>query len=257
MRNQQTQRQRTKDNPLFLGEFERTSLRLLKGTLGPTSQVVGRADTWDTSNGGYGGGTYNHWFQIHLETNAWIITVKGEPRPKYIQVSTYDLNQNPIQARNIFDKDSIKTTVDGKDYYPYVGHTMNAQSDLYNSFDPTRTDLGDNRYFVLPPGNYLLCISSTRNEPINYSVGLVIEVEDFEPEYLLETGGGNYLVFETATSPANFLDPENHIYFDVPQGYTGEQEHLHSLGEWKNAWQREHAEDNRFPSIFEPLATAL
>ena len=257
MRNQQPQRQRTKNNPLNLGTFSQTSLRLLKGSLGPTSQVIGRADTWDASNGGYGGGAFNHWFQINLAVNAWIITIKGEPRPKYIQVSAYDLNQNPIQARNIFDKDSISTTVNGEIYYPYVGHTMNAQSDLYNNFDPNRLDLGDNRYFVLPPGSYLLCISTTRNEPLAYSVGLVIEVEDFQPEYLLETGGRDYLVFETATSPTALLDPENHIYCDVTKNYAGEQEHQHSLGEWRDAWEREHQADNRFPNIFLPLATVL
>jgi hypothetical protein len=257
MRNQNSQRQRSISNPLNLGSFNRTSLRLLQGTLGPTSQLIGRSDSWDTSNGGYGGGTYNHWFKINLLTNAWIITVKGEPRPKYIQVSAYDLNQNPIQARAIFDKDSIQTTVDGKQYYPYFGHTMGAQANLYNNFDPARLDRGDDRYFVLPPGFYLLCVSTTRNEPLDYSVGLVIEVEDFQPEYLLETGGSNYLIYETVTDPAVIEDPGNHIYCDITEYYTGEQEHEHSLGEWRAAWEREHQQDDRFPSIFVPLATTL
>jgi hypothetical protein len=255
MRSQQTQRQRTQKDPLNLGTFSQTSLRLLKGTLGPVSQVVGRADRWDTSNGGYGGGAYNHWFKINLATNAWIILVKGEPRPQYIQVSTYDLNQNPIEARNIFDKDSISTTVNGETYYPYIGHIMNAQSDLYNNFDPIAIDKGDNRYFILPAGSYLLCISTTRNERLDYTVGLVVEFEDFEPEYLLESGAGDYLVFESATSPVTLLDPVNHIYLDLPPGYTGEQEHQHSLGEWKNAWDREHQQDDRFPAIFASIAT--
>lgn len=255
MRNQQTQRQRTKNNPLNLGSFSQTSLRLLKGTLGPKSQVIGRSDTWDMSNGGYGGGAYNHWFQINLLDNAWIITVKGGPRPQYIQVSTYDLNQNPIEGRGIFDKDSISITPNGETYYPYVGHIMNAQSNLYNNFDPNTIDKGDNRYFILPTGSYLLCVSTTRNEPLDYEVGLVVEFEDMEPEYLLETGAGNYLVFESASSPATLLDPVNHIYFDTPVGYTGEQEHQHSLGEWRDAWDREHQQDDRFPAIFATLAT--
>jgi hypothetical protein len=254
-RNQTTQRQRTKNNPLVLGTFNQTSLRLLKGTLGPASQVIGRADTWDTSNGGYGGGAYNHWFQINLLTSAWIITVKGGPRPNYIQVSTYDLNQNPIEARGIFDKDSIQVTADGRTYYPYIGHTMGSQSDLTNNFNPNLIDRGDSRYFILPAGSYLLCISTTRNEKLDYTVGLVVEFEDFEPEYLLETGAGDYLVFESASSPATLLDPVNHIYFDTPPGYTGDQEHQHSLGEWRDAWDREHQQDNRFPAIFEALAT--
>jgi hypothetical protein len=257
MRNQQTQRQRTKNSPLNLGTFSQTSLRLLKGTLGPVSQIIGRADTWDSSNGGYGGGTFNHWFQINLAVNAWIITIKGEPRPKYIQVSAYDLNENPIQARSIFDRDSVKTIVNGEDYYPYAGHIMNAQSDLYNNFNPALAGKGDNRYFILPPGSYLLCVSTTRNELLNYTVGLVIEVEDFEPEYLLETGGGDRIVYESASSPVTLLDPENYIYLETVQDVTGEQEHQHSLGEWQSAWEREHQQDDRFPSIFLPLTTTL
>jgi hypothetical protein len=202
-RNQSSQRQRTKENPLDLGTFNVTSLRELRGTLGPRSQVIGKADTWDTSNGGHGGGTYNHWFKINLTANAWIIVTKGPPRPQYIQTSVYDLNQNPIQARNVFDQDSIKQVNDGEVYYPYVGHTMNAQSYLYNNFNPNRLDRGDDRYFVLPPGSYLLCVSTTRNELLNYSVGLVVEIQDIEPELLLETGGINHIVYENEITTSN------------------------------------------------------
>ena len=220
MRNQQTQRQRTKNNPLNLGLFSVTSLRLLRGTLGPRHQVVGRADTWDTSNGGYGGGTYNHWFEVNLLTEAWIIVRKQGPRPKYIQVSFYDLNRNPIEARNIFDKDSIEVTINDVASYPYVEHAMNAQSNLYNNFDPNAVDKGDNRYFRLPAGAYLICISTTRNELLDYVVQLVIEFAEIAPQYLLESGGENYLVFESATTPEALLDPENYIYLDVPRAAT-------------------------------------
>jgi hypothetical protein len=214
--NQSSQRQRTKNNPLSLGLFSETSSRLLKGTLGPTHQVVGRADTWDTSNGGYGGGTYNHWFQINLLTEAWIIVRKQGLRPKYIQVSFYDLNQNPIEARNIFDKDSIEVTLDGITSYPYIGHAMNAQSRLYNNFDPNAADKGDNRYFRLPAGSYLLCISTTRNELLDYIVELVMEFVETLSQYLLEDGGENYLMLESATDPSALQDPENRIYFEGP-----------------------------------------
>ena len=59
-RNQATQRQRTAQDPLLIGTFDETALRYLQGTLGPTNQLVGRADTGLSSNGGFGGGTYNH-----------------------------------------------------------------------------------------------------------------------------------------------------------------------------------------------------
>ena len=248
MRNGNSQRQRTKNNPLNLGSFDQTSLRYLKGTLGPVSKVIGRADTWDTSNGGFGGGAYNHWFKINLLTNAWIITAKGPPRPKYIQVSAYDLNQNPIQERGIFDADSVSETFQGEVYYPYIGHTMGAQSDLYNTFNPNRLDKGDDRYFVLPPGAYLLCVSTTRNEPLDYSIGLIVEVQDTEFELLLENGGLNKFVYETGT---------DFILCDTTEKYTGEEAHFHSLAEWQGAWEREHQQDDRFPDVFLPLITSL
>lgn len=223
MRNGTAQRQRTRDNPLNLGSFDQTSLRYLKGTLGPVSKPIGRFDTWDTSNGGYGGGTYNHWFVINLLRNAWLITAKGPPRPKYIQVAAYDLNQNPIQERVIFDADSIPEAVQGQVYYPYVGHVMNAQSDLYNNFNPNRLDKGDDRYFVLPPGAYLLCVSTTRNEPLAYELGLVIEIEDLEPELLLETGGTNKFIYENELSLGNtaVIGPTFPISYTLPSGTNG------------------------------------
>ena len=197
------QRQRTQDNPLNLGSFSRTSLRYLKGSLGPVYKPVGRSDTRSTSNGGIGGGSYNHWFKVTLLTDAWIIVAKGPPRPQYIQVSAYDLNQNPIQERGILDADSIPERQSSAVYYPYVGQVMGAQSDLYNTFNPARLDKGNDIYFPLTVGSYLLCISTTRNEPLDYGVGLVIEVEDLEQTYLLETGGLDFLIYENAIATNN------------------------------------------------------
>ena len=72
-------------------------------------------------NGGYGGNTYNHWFKFTLSTPGWIITAKGGDRSKHINLSAYDLNRNPIQARNIFQEDSIATRdSDGNVAYPYA-----------------------------------------------------------------------------------------------------------------------------------------
>ena len=222
-RNQTSQRQRTQDNPLNLGSFSQTSLRYLKGTLGPVSKVIGRSDTWDTSNGGFGGGTYNHWFKITLLSNAWIITAKGPPRPKYIQVSAYDLNQNPIQERAIFDADSVSELVGGEVYYPYIGHVMGAQSDLYNTFNPNRLDRGDDRYFVLPPGSYLLCVSTTRNEPLEYALGLVIEIQDVDFELLLENGGTNKFIYENEIGTGNtaVIGPTFSTNYVLPTGING------------------------------------
>lgn len=166
--NQVSQRQRTKENPLDLGTFSELSLRYLTGTLGPLN-VVGL--------NGYGGGTYNHWFRINLTRPAWVIVAKGGPRPNYIQTSAYDLNHTPIYGLPIFDADSIRDGLNntGQVYIPYLDTVMSAQSDLYNTYDPDRLDRGDDRYYPLPAGSYLLCVSSTRNERLDYSIGLVVE----------------------------------------------------------------------------------
>ena len=203
-RNQSTQRQRTAQNPLLIGSFDQTSLRVLTGTLGALNKVVGYKDTSQNSNGGHGGGTLNHWFQLKLSTSAWIITKKGGPRPNYIEVSTYDLNHNPIQGRMIFQADSISTTNEaGTVYYPYLGQTMGAGSDLYNTFERLRLDKGNDLYFPLEPGSYLLCVSSTRNEILDYTVGLVVEVPSGDLFLLLENSDEGFLTQETTFDSNN------------------------------------------------------
>lgn len=174
-RSQESQRQRTQNNPLVLGSFDTTSLKYLKGKLGPVNQLVGRADTGQQSNGGFGGGTYNHWFQVNLKKSAWIIVAKSGPKPNYIQTSVYDLDKKPIEGRGIFQADSVETTKGTEAFYPYLGTVMGAQSDLYNTFIPQRLDRGDERYYPLNAGGYLICISTTRNELLDYEVGLVVE----------------------------------------------------------------------------------
>jgi hypothetical protein len=174
-RSQEAQRQRTQNNPLVLGSFDTLTLKYLKGRLGPLSQVVGSADTNQQSNGGFGGGTYNHWFQVNLKRSGWIIVAKAGLKPNYIQTSVYDLNKNPIEGRGVFQGDSIETQDGPGIFYPYLNTVMGAQSDLYNTFVPSRLDRGDERYYPLEVGGYLLCISTTRNELIDYEVGIVVE----------------------------------------------------------------------------------
>lgn len=245
MRTSQQQRQRTKNDPLLLGSFGELSVRNLTGSLGPKNQVVGRSDTNFISNGGFGGGTYNHWFQINLLSPAWIIIAKGGSRPKYINVSTYDLNFNPIEGRSIFDADSVSETLDGEIYHPYVGHMMNKQSDLYNNFDPTRLDKGDERYYPLETGAYLLCISSTRNEPINYEVAFVVEFPTTTFDILLEDYA--YLLYEDTQ--------ESYVIADTVADYVENDLHTHSLSDWDEAWRREHQQGVPFPAVLVPLAT--
>ncbi len=193
------QSQRSISNPLVLGTFSTLSLRYLKGRLGPQNKVVGRADTNTQSNGGFGGGTYNHWFRINLERPAWIIAKKGPPRPNYIQISAYDLNQTPIQGRAIFEADSIENGLreNGEVYIPYLNTVMQAQSDLYNTYSRIRLDHGDDRYYPLPAGGYLLCISTTRNEPLDYEVGVVIEFPATQVLMELEDSDGSLFLTET------------------------------------------------------------
>ena len=237
MRNQLNQRQRTASDPLLIGTFDQTSVRYLTGTLGPLNQVV---------SGGYGGGTYNHWFKIAVTVPEWIIIGKGGSKPNYIQVSAYDINRNPIQGRMIFGADSITIEKDGSLFNPYVGHVMAAGSDLYNNYDPRRLDKGDDMYYPLGAGEYLICVSSTRNERLDYAVGIVVEVADPTPFILLEDF--SRLLFEDTAE-------ESSVLADVTLGYTGAEDHEHSLAEWETAWRREHQDDNPFPAILVPLTT--
>ena len=219
---QVSQRQRTQNNPLVLGSFNETSLRVLTGALGPKNVVVGRADTNQYSNGGFGGGSYNHWYQINLTSPAWIITTKGGPRPNYIQVSAYDLNKNPVEGRGIFQGDSVSTaSTSNGTYYPYIDHVMGAPSDLYNTFNPNALGRGDDRYFALGVGSYLLCVSTTRNELLNYTLALVIEVSTTEMLLLLEDLEGDFLTQEIALDTSNTLIiPSNFtVNYTLSSGY--------------------------------------
>ena len=245
MRVSTQQRTKTQNNPLVVGSFGQLSVRKLTGKLGPQNKVVGRADTNFTSNGGYGEGTYNHWFQVNLLSPAWIITAKGGPRPEYINVSFYDLNINPIQGRNIFDADSLQQTSDGEIYHPYVGHAMGQQSDLYNNFDPSRLDRGDERYYPLESGAYLICVSTTRNEPLDYEIAFVVEFPVSTFDIVLEDY--SYLLFEDTD--------ESFVVADTVSDYIENALHAHSLSEWDEAWKREHQQGDPFPAVLVPLAT--
>ena len=135
-----SQEQRTKNNPLVLGTFDQLSLRYLRGNLGAKYQV---------KTNGFGGGTYNNWFQVNLSAPAWIIVTKGPPRPTYINVSVYDLNNIPQTDLPVFQADSLTDGINnlGDVYIPYLNTVMSVQSDLYNTFDRLRLDRGDDRYF--------------------------------------------------------------------------------------------------------------
>jgi hypothetical protein len=195
-----SQRQRTVDNPLFLGTFTETSLRYLQGTLQATYLV---------QKDGFGGGSYNHWFSVEITDSAWIILTKDGDRSKYVQISCYDLNLIPIEGRSIFQADSLPGTFSfdgqGEVYYPYIGHVMSAQSDLYNNFDQFAIFKGDDRYYPLGAGRYLICVSSTRNEPLNYNVGLVIEFLTEDLFILLEDLDGSKLALEDGIDENNTI----------------------------------------------------
>jgi hypothetical protein len=195
-RSQEVQRQRTQNNPLVLGSFNTTTLKYLKGRLGPLNQLVGRADTSQQSNGGFGGGTYNHWFQVNLKKDAWIIVAKSGPRPNYIQTAVYDLAKNPIEGRGIFQGDTVSDGTGNNIFYPYLDTVMGAQSDLYNTFVPARLDRGDERYYPLEAGEYLLCVSTTRNELLDYEVGLVVEFPIDQLFFALEDEGNVSLLLK-------------------------------------------------------------
>jgi len=308
-----SQRERSQSNPLNLGRFSQTSLRLLTGSLGPKSQII---------EGGYGNYTYNHWFKVTLDLPAWIILIKagsnlstgqGTPRSLFNDISTrfsfgvYDLNKNPIQGRIIHQEPQA-----------YWGHVAGARSDLYNTSDVNRVDKDDEMFFELEPGSYLICISSERNEEFNYAAGLVIEfpsddnqfilLEDNSISYMLQenilqsSGGGVFIEIPSNINSSYTLDEysaysvtyasigssyfiqvnnknpvtsgniswiigpdlgqsdvnplDSRILLDATENWSLTF-HEHSLSEWKAAWEREHSQDDKFPSaVFAPYANA-
>ena len=312
-----SQRERSQNNPLNLGVFDRTSLRMLKGTLGAKSRII---------SGGYGRETYNHWFQVTLNSEAWIILFKsksglitGNTLPSSnrngltsrFSIAVYDQNRNPIQGRGIFQADSALVEASRDGFHrsfsnSYTGHVMGAQSDLYNTFEPERADKGDEEYFPLPRGNYLICISAERNEEFQYNVGLVVEFQTPNNElfflcedadditYLITENDLNESVVEivpnTVTSAitlstlngftenlCTIVDPNgvvqvdyettdgnqlswligpdpgdiaiSRVLLDATENWI-DTTHEHSLTEWREAWERDHSMDDKFPTEF-------
>jgi hypothetical protein len=182
------QKTRSANNPFSLGSFGELTLRYLTGRLGPKNQVI---------NGGYGNGEYNHWYSVTLDRAGWIIVIKGGSRPKYVNVSAYDLNRTPLEGRSIFDADSVNVNGTVQTYYPYLDTIMGAQSDLYNTYERLRLDKGDERYYPLEKGTYLICVSSTRNEGLEYGVGIVVEFPVTEIFIELEDSDGSVMLSET------------------------------------------------------------
>lgn len=216
-----SQRDRSLYNPLFLGKFSQTSLRLLQGTLGPRSELIGgNVPGFARFQGGYGRETYNNWFKVELTGPAWIILVKaGSVLPSENGIATrnirnhtnsrykfgvYDINRIPIEGRSIIENP-----------FEFRGQAEGNQADLYNTYNFNRQDKGDDRFFKLEAGSYLICISAVRNELFEYAAGLVIEfqqpsndifilTEDNEQSFLLQEGAGGSAdasTFEELFSP--------------------------------------------------------
>lgn len=205
-----SQRERSQYNPLNLGTFSQTTLRLLIGDLGPRSEII---------QGGYGNYTYNHWFQITIDEPAWIIVIKAGTKlateninpvnntfsqvDVRFNVSVYDQNYAVIQGRQINDRAS-----------GYWDHVAGAQSDLYNTFRPKFEDKGNEMFYPLEAGNYLLCVSATRNEMMTYGVGLVIEFPSDDTNFILTEDAVEAFVLQENLS----LGPDGSLdYIQIPQ----------------------------------------
>ena len=208
------QNTRSAKNPFNIGRFSDLSLRYLTGHLGPKNQVI---------SGGYGNGEYNHWFSVTLDRPGWIILIKGGAKPKTVNVSAYDLNRNPIEGKSIFDADSVSVNNTVEKYYPYLDTVMGAQSDLYNTYERLRLDKGDERYYPLEKGTYLICVSATRNEGVDYGVGVVIEFPITELFIALEDNDGSLMLTETDINETYTFDIVSPVTISlvIPDGFNG------------------------------------
>jgi hypothetical protein len=304
----ESQRQRSQYNPLNLGTFDQTTLRLLTGSLGMRSKLI---------TGGYGDYTYNHWFQITLSKPAWIILVKGGT----------ELITSPASASSRFNNTNNRFdfSVYAQDYSPiegrsilqeperFFGYVAGAQSDLYNTFNPKLDSQGNEMLYELTPGNYLVCVSATRNEAFDYALGLVVEFADNEENFILsedqDPSETSFVIQESFNAEINgiFVDSpittnttidelrafsnntgeiesgvfvqinyennqglplqwiispvfnagdlnSNRIGLDFTPTWPQSTSRQSSIDDWRRAWQRDHAMDNKFPSgVFAPL----
>jgi len=240
------QRERSQNNPLNLGTFNTTSLRVLTGSLGPKSQII---------PGGYGRETYNHWFQVTLSSDAEIILFKISsalttgnsslsPEPSALtsrySISVYDQNKNPIEGRNLFQADAINPS--------YKGQVMGAQSNLYNTFVSYTPGRGDGRYSPLKAGNYLICISANRNEAFQYGVGLALEFSTSTDELFFLCEDTSEITF-LVTENENEDEDSTKVLLDATENWNKTVREI-SLTKWRTAWERDHSIDDKFPTVF-------
>jgi hypothetical protein len=221
-----SQRQRTVDNPLFLGTFSETSLRYLQGTLEATYRV---------QQDGFGGGTYNHWFGVEITSPAWIILRKDGERSKYVQLSFYDLDLIPIEGRSIFDADSVRG-----DLFIFLEDLDGSLIALEDGLDTTNTT-------TIGP---ILTVNQTINTGFNafteelaqINAGVTITIDE----------GSTWLI---GFVPDPSMEPENLFLLDPSDSFDFNSTHEHSRNEWVEAWEREHQQTDRYPAVFEPLTT--
>jgi hypothetical protein len=122
----------------------------------------------------------------------------------------------------IFQADSVSDSFGYSiSHQPYTDHVMGAASNLYNTFNPNSLDRGNDLYFVLERGSYLICVSTTRNELLNYTLGVVIEFPSEEMLLLLEDLDNSFLATETTLDFTNtiVIGPVFSSNYTIPPGY--------------------------------------
>ena len=279
----------TKDKPFELGKYNRTSLRVLTGTLQTLREI---------QTNGYGGGQESVWYRLVLEQPAWIIVIKSGPNPNYYQVTPFDGNKNPIEPRIILQADEEPSDA-------FENQVAGATSNFYNNFEPFRLDRGNSLYFILPVGQHLFNISNVRNDPQDYEVGLIIETKETFGLIQTEEEAGELFVLEntidgssaeTVDSPVttdetigptfNAFTPDNceiedgvtvtvddsetrgitWLISETPDGsdegfFLLDAPDLYfdtirdrSLSSWKSSWTEEFGASVPFPELFVPYA---
>jgi hypothetical protein len=281
----------SKDKPFELGKYNRTSLRVLTGTLQALREI---------QTNGYGGGQESVWYRLVLEQPAWIIVIKSGLNPNYYQVTPFDGNKDPIEPRAILQADEIFPDA-------FQNQVAASMSTLYNTFDPVRLDQGNSLYFALPVGQYFFNVSNTRNDPQDYEIGLIIETKEtfgfiqteenegelFVLENTIDDGSSSAVIVESPIISNQTIGPsanaftadladintgvtvtvdnsnskgvtwlitetpsasdEGYFLLDAPDLYF-ETIRDRSLSAWKSAWAEEFGATATFPALFVPYA---
>lgn len=242
-----SQRSRGQANPIDLGVFSELTIRELKGRIGAMN--TGQARPLST-NDGTGFAFQNVWFKLTVKVPFFIIFVKAVTRDaRFIDLSFYNVND---KTRNL-----ALPILRDPDVPFYWCHAASSQSDIYNLIEDevssSNIDKGYTSRLPLPPGTYLIKLSTQRWDAFNYKQYFIIETPVEENYLVLEGEEESYILLESSTE-------DQPIYLSDEIESLGASEirqvRSHNLRRWENEWNRTYSQQ-AFPTVLTNYVTSV